>query len=105
MIAGKILSAAMSTAVSQCKVTDMLNMSRSLGFAPLGSVQDFATPKECVLVGCLPCTLSHLCPVLDDVILRSLPLPGPRRGIPFILYFTRTRMSVLTCLVHPGYEN
>lgn len=98
-VVGTILSAAMSTAVSQCKVTAILHKSRSLGFASLEIVQDLAAPKQCTVLGRLPCTM------LDDVILISLPLPGPRRGIPFIPYFAGTRMSMLACLVHPGYEN
>ena len=105
IVVGKIRSAAMSTAVNQCKLSALLNMSRSLGFVPPGIVQDFAVLKQCTAVECLRRTLSRMCPMLDDVILRSLPLPGPGRGVPFIPYFTGTKMSILPSLVHPGYEN
>lgn len=103
IVVGKILSAAMSTAVNQCKLSALLNRCRSLGFVP--PVQDFAVLKKCTEVGCLPCTLSHMCPTLDSVIVRPLPLLGPRRGVSFIPYLTGTRITMLTSLVHPGYEN
>lgn len=80
-------------------------MSRSLSFVPLGIVQGFAVLKQHIAAGNLPCTLSHMCPMIDNVILRPLPLPGPGRDIPFIPHIIGTRMSVLTSLVHPGYEN
>lgn len=68
-------------------------------------MQGFAVLKEHSTAGNLPRTLSHICPMLDSVILRPLPLPGPGRGVPFIPHIIGTRMSVLTSLVHPGYEN
>lgn len=105
IVGGRILSAPVSTAVNQCNLSALLNMSLSLGFVPLGTTQDFAVLKQCTAVGCLPHILSHMCPTLDDVILRPLPLPEPRRGVPFIPHCTGTRMSMLTGLVHPGYEN
>lgn len=105
IMVGKTLSAAMSAAVNHCKLSAWLNTSRSLSFVPLGIVQGFAVLKQLGAVGYPPCTLSHMCPMLNNVILRPLPLPGPGRDAPFIPHVIGTRMSVLTSLVHPGYEN
>lgn len=105
IMVGKTLSAAMSTAENPWKLSAWLNTSRSLSFVPLGIVQGFAVLKQHRAVGNLPHTLSHMCPMVDNVILRPLPLPGPGRGVPFIPHIIGTRMSVPTSLVHPGYEN
>lgn len=105
IVVGKILSAGMSTAVNQCKLSALLNTSKSLGFVPLGIVQNSTVLQKCRAICLLPRTLIHMCPTLDYVILRLLPLPGPRSCVPFISYLTGTWMSMLTGLIHPGYEN
>lgn len=57
IVVGEILSAAMSTTINQRKLNALLNMPKSLGCVPLGTVQDFAVIKQCSAVECLPRTL------------------------------------------------
>lgn len=99
-MAGKTFSAATSTAVHLCKLSAWLNTSRSLSFIPLGIVQGFAVLKKHRAVWYLPCTSSHMCPMLDNVILRPLPLPGPGKDVPFIPHIIGTRMPVLTSVLY-----
>lgn len=100
IMAGETFSAATSTAVHLCKLSAWLNTSRSLSFVPLGIVQVSAVLKKHRALWYLPCTLSHMYPVLDNVILSPLPLPGPGRDVPFIPHIIGTRMSVLTSVLY-----